>query len=304
MSIKPQESPESKNKISEIWFEQFNASSLHLGVDSILSLYSSGRSSGCVVDLGYRTTRVSSISDGVLHPKSYRQNSTGGRAQDRNLVNILSRDRGFSWNVCYHFDFLVASNVRRTCCYFAFDFDEEMITAVSSRLDQSYELPNGEVFTMSSERFRCPESVFQPTFLGLNQPGLHELVYESILNSPPDRRTKLFLNIVLTGGGSKFQGLVPRLSRELENLREMFPSPYFHFMLDSFARDKISLFSKVPEDMRNHIKACYPAEKIEMRLLEEDYPTWRGGSVIARCPDSQDNFLSKQEYLEKGCYSK
>merc|ERR1712013_298974 len=37
------------------------------------------------------------------------------------------------------------------------------------------------VLTIGNERFRCPEALFQPSFLGMEACGIHETTYNSIM---------------------------------------------------------------------------------------------------------------------------
>ena len=39
-------------------------------------------------------------------------------------------------------------------------------SASSASREKSYELPDEQVITIGNERFRCPEALFQPSFLG------------------------------------------------------------------------------------------------------------------------------------------
>src|SRR5690606_13187486 len=78
-----------------------------------------------------------------------------------------------------------------------------------------YMLPGGQVITIGSERFRCTESLFQPSLIGLEEPGLHEVAFDALMKCKPAVHSVLYNNVVLCGGSSMFPGLADRIQREL-----------------------------------------------------------------------------------------
>merc|ERR1712083_343299 len=235
-----------REKMTQIMFETFNSPAFYVAIQAVLSLYASGRTTGIVLDSGDGVTHTVPIYEGYCLPHAVQRLDLAGRDITERLQEIL-RD------------------IKEKLCYVALDFDEEMAKCeTSSELEQNYELPDGQVITVGSERFRAPETLFQPNKIGLEREGIHKLTFSSIMKCDVDIRKDLYGNIVMSGGTTMYTGIPERVQKEVKAL--------------------------APDSMT--IKIIAPPER--------KYSVWIGGSILSSLSTFEEMWIKKEEYDESG----
>ena len=254
-----------REKIVQVMFETFGVPATYVSLQPLLTLISSGRTNGIVLDSGEGVSSIVPICEGIpLKHAMLRLHLSGADLTDY-LLRLMT-ERGYYLETPSEQE--LAPDIKEKLCYAAIDYDEEIAAAAAAgsdaELEKEYELPDGRKIILGDERFRCSEALFQPSLVGMPYAGFHQSIFNSINKCDMAMRRDLYNNIVLSGGTTLLSGFIERLEKEL--------------------------FSISPPT-------------VELQLIgppERKFSVWTGGSILSSLSSFQDMWIARQDYEEHG----
>jgi len=223
-----------KNRIktASLFFERFGAPALYFAPTAVLSLYGSGRTSGCVLDSGAGITTCVPIWDGFAIPHAITRMEIGGNDVDKYFEFLLNKS-GLKFHTSSELQTIkiikekecelqipnsrkgaglgtnLLGNLGNNNILSSIDNDDESASP-------KYTLPDGSQIIIGEARYTAPEILFKPDKIGLEYRGIHYCVLDSINKCDLDLRKNLYGTIVLSGGNTTINQFPRRLVYELQ----------------------------------------------------------------------------------------
>ncbi|EJC97505.1 Actin/actin-like protein [Fomitiporia mediterranea MF3/22] len=263
-----------RQRMCEVMFDEYGFEGVYVAIQAVLTLYAQGLTTGVVVDSGDGVTHVVPVYDGFALPHLTRRLDIAGRDVTRYLIKLLLM-RGYAFNRTA--DFETVRQIKEKFCYVSYDLDLDMRLAEETTvLVENYTLPDGRLIKVGQERFEAPECMFQPHLVDVEQPGVAEMLFQTIQAAAVDVRSELYKHIVLSGGSSMYPGLPSRLEKEMKQL----------YLTRVLAGDpsRLNKFKIRIED---------PPRRKHMVFL--------GGAVLADIMKNRQEFwVTREEWVEQG----
>ncbi|CAN9507602.1 unnamed protein product [Ophioblennius macclurei] len=254
---------ENRQRMVEIMFERFAVPFSYVAMQAVLALYADGRTTGVVLDSGDGVSHSVPVFEGYCLRHAVQRLPLAGADVTSHLRKLL-QEQGVTMRTTAEEE--IVREMKEKCCYVARNYEAELKQSAAPGSEACYTMPDGQVVTLATERFRAPEILFKPELIGRDHYGMHESLFKSVLCSDIDLRRSFLGNIVLSGGNTLLPGFPERLQMEMANL--------------------------VPGDLLEGVRVSSPKDR--------DFSVWSGGAVLAGLPSFISEWISLEEYEEHG----
>ena len=252
----PFTSKAAKEKLTQIMFETYSVPAFYLGDSSVLSVLATGSVQGLVIDSGHANTYVVPVIEATSIPDASLSTDLAGLYLDERLIAALKETGHELTGSSAKY---IVQDIKAKSCYVAEDFSAEYETKTE---DFSYEMPDGQIIKIQTDRFKTPEVLFDPSRDGFYEDGVVRMAVKSILKCDKYIQNDLYQNVVLTGGTTLLRGYPERFRKDLKGLVD------------------------------HPVKVVAPPERGSL--------AWIGGSILTSLSSFEKAWITKEDYDEIG----
>jgi centractin len=257
ISEAPHTSKLQREKMAQFFFEELHVPALLFSVQAVLSLYASGHCTGVVLDVGDGVTHACPVFEGYTIKTAAQRVDFGGRDITRYLQLLLRRQGCFLDSTA---EFEIVREIKEQRCCVSSDLQVDLKSVSPVR----HLLPDGTEVNVGPARFRAPEALFNPSLIGLDFPGVTDVLVDSIRRSDIDIRRALCSAVYIAGGSTLFENFTKRLMLELRR--------------------------STPKDVS--LKIFAPTTRMDT--------AWIGGNILAQLTSFRQLLAKKKDYDEQG----
>ena len=269
MTDAPGNTKDNKKQLCDLMFEKFKVASFSLMNTAVLSLFSTGTTTGLVTEVGQGLSYAVPVFEGYALPHAIHSMKVSGQDITKKLMHEIQSTEP---KLKEEHRFLVRE-MKEQMCHVAFEYDSEV--RGSGRDDplnqeqRSYELPGGHIIEVNMQkRISASEIIFNPGLcLEKEQQelkGIAEIAYRAIEKCDSDLKINLYNNIVLAGGTTLMRGFTDRFDSEI----------------------------------RTHAESSAKTDINVSAALHRKYAAWIGGSMLASFSTFGDTTIKYSEWSE------
>merc|ERR1712228_291657 len=190
-----------RNKLTEMIFECIQSPAFYVSPSSLFSLYSTGRTSGCVLDFAYDCHQIVPIYEGYVLQSNSKTIKIGGQHISHQLAMDLEKNCKVSQ--LKSFNLKILEDIKRKHCICSSVWNKK------NTKDAKYRLPDGKVITIT------PQMAMSATDVLFEESGLMEEIQSSIMDCDEQSYAALYNNMIVSGGTALLHGVNEKIMYEM-----------------------------------------------------------------------------------------
>ncbi|KAG0351647.1 general RNA polymerase II transcription factor [Podila minutissima] len=266
---------EEHERITQIFFENFNVPGLYLAEEPLMILYGCATVTGLIIDIGHNSTEITPIIDTQIQRNAIQTILLAGADIDAYFLQQLRQDAQLVREYGEPMDLEFARHLKESGVCQALAKDEK---GANARAHAEY---NGKRFTVGSVRYKAVDPLFNPDLVGKRVLNIIDAIHAALYGIKPEKRQALWESIIVTGGSCQIAGLQNRIQSAIEDSLTV---------SENFGEFQVRevKFLKVPD--------YFPSLKDSIV-----HAGFLGSEIVAKLifPDPR-NYINKVDYNESG----